>query len=248
MKYKALILDLDGTTIPNHPDGRPSKRVQEAISRAKAFVHVCIATGRPLSLALPVIDHLELTGPCIITSGTQIYDPVSKRVVEEISLSESTVALVAPIIAQYSVPTYINTSEGTFLFSDTTRHGAILNVFLESLVMEQADSIIEELKDVPGIAVHKVRSWHEGRICIEIPHAEGTKLHGITRVAKRLGITYEELIGVGDAYNDFSLLMACGLKIAMGNAVPELKAIADFIAPSVDDDGVATIIEKFILA
>ena len=41
--------------------------------------------------------------------------------------------------------------------------------------------------------------------------------------------------------------MACGLKIAMGNAVPELKAIADFIAPTVEEDGVATVIEKFVL-
>jgi hypothetical protein len=41
--------------------------------------------------------------------------------------------------------------------------------------------------------------------------------------------------------------MACGLKVAMGNAVPELKAIADYIAPSVTDDGMATVIEKFIL-
>jgi hydroxymethylpyrimidine pyrophosphatase-like HAD family hydrolase len=41
--------------------------------------------------------------------------------------------------------------------------------------------------------------------------------------------------------------MACGLKIAMSNAVPELKVIADYIAPSIDDDGVADIIEKFVL-
>lgn len=47
--------------------------------------------------------------------------------------------------------------------------------------------------------------------------------------------------------NDHSLLCAYRLKIAMGNAAPELKAIADFIAPSIEEDGVATVIEKFIL-
>ena len=52
---------------------------------------------------------------------------------------------------------------------------------------------------------------------------------------------------MGDGYNDFPLLMASGLKIAMGNAVPELKEIADFVAPTVEEDGVAVIIEKFIL-
>ncbi|HXS15232.1 MAG TPA: HAD hydrolase family protein, partial [Candidatus Saccharimonadales bacterium] len=60
-------------------------------------------------------------------------------------------------------------------------------------------------------------------------------------------ISTEEIIGIGDGHNDFPLLMACGLKVAMGNAVDDLKAIADYIAPSVDEDGVADVIEKFIL-
>lgn len=41
--------------------------------------------------------------------------------------------------------------------------------------------------------------------------------------------------------------MACGLKVAMGNAVQDLKEIADYIAPSVDEDGIADVIEKFVL-
>ena len=82
---------------------------------------------------------------------------------------------------------------------------------------------------------------------LDIASSSASKLHGIMEVAKILNIRTEEIIGVGDGYNDFPLLMACGLKIAMGNAVPELKAIADFIAPTVQDDGVATIIEKFVL-
>ena len=55
------------------------------------------------------------------------------------------------------------------------------------------------------------------------------------------------MIGVGDGYNDFPLLMACGLKVAMGNAVPELKAIADYIAPTVADDGIVDVIKTFVL-
>ena len=51
---------------------------------------------------------------------------------------------------------------------------------------------------------------------------------------------------VGDGYNDFPLLLAGGLKVAMGNAVSDLKKIADYIAPTVDEDGVATVIEKFL--
>ena len=90
-------------------------------------------------------------------------------------------------------------------------------------------------------------SFQKDFMAIEVSNADATKLHGIVEVAELFGIQTHEMIGVGNGYNDFPLLMACGLKIAMGNAVPELKAIADFIAPSVEDDGVATVIEKFIL-
>jgi hydroxymethylpyrimidine pyrophosphatase-like HAD family hydrolase len=41
--------------------------------------------------------------------------------------------------------------------------------------------------------------------------------------------------------------MACGLKVAMGNAVADVKAIANYIAPSVEEDGIADVIEKFVL-
>ena len=53
------------------------------------------------------------------------------------------------------------------------------------------------------------------------------------------------MVGVGDSYNDFPLLMACGLKAAMGNSVKEILDIADYVAPSVDDDGLANVIEKY---
>ncbi|MBM3944208.1 MAG: haloacid dehalogenase, partial [SAR202 cluster bacterium] len=50
-----------------------------------------------------------------------------------------------------------------------------------------------------------------------------------------------------DSFNDLPLLEACGLGIAMGNGVPELKAKAHYVAPSTFDDGLATAIEEFVL-
>lgn len=90
-------------------------------------------------------------------------------------------------------------------------------------------------------------AWNSTYECLDITHEEVSKLHGIVDVAKLIGVETKDSIGVGDGHNDFPLLLACGLKIAMGNAVPELKAIADFVAPTVNEDGVAVVIEKFIL-
>jgi hydroxymethylpyrimidine pyrophosphatase-like HAD family hydrolase len=92
-----------------------------------------------------------------------------------------------------------------------------------------------------------MEAWNATFECLDIVSEHASKLHGVVDVAKLMHLSTHEIIGVGDGYNDFPLLMACGLKIAMGNAVPELKAIADFVAPTVDEDGVATVIEKFIL-
>ena len=72
-------------------------------------------------------------------------------------------------------------------------------------------------------------------------------VEGAASIAKKLGISRKEIIACGDGYNDYPLLMAAGLKVAMGNAISDLKEIADYIAPPVQKDGVADVIEKFIL-
>ena len=139
--------------------------------------------------------------------------------------------------------------EGNFPISDVRKIDPILTIFINGITDVEADELMSALSNIPNVAVHKMPAMKiEGRFGIEATDALATKLHGIVELQKILGVTKEETIGVGDSYNDFPLLMASGLKIAMGNAVPELKAIADFIAPSVEEDGVATVIEKFILS
>lgn len=124
----------------------------------------------------------------------------------------------------------------------------VFSVYLSKAPEKLVDIIIRELHTIPHIETHKMISWKDKKFfSIEVTSDQATKLHGIVEIMKILKIKKREIIGVGDSYNDFPLLMASGLKIAMGNAVPELKAIADFVAPSVEEDGVATIIEKFIL-
>jgi hydroxymethylpyrimidine pyrophosphatase-like HAD family hydrolase len=121
------------------------------------------------------------------------------------------------------------------------------HIFVSELTHKTANVIIKKIDSIPTIALHKVPSWTKGKIGLLISHASSTKLHAVIKVAEMLNIKTNEIIGVGDGYNDFPLLMASGLKVAMGNAVPELKEIADYIAPGVDDDGVADVIAKFIL-
>ena len=123
----------------------------------------------------------------------------------------------------------------------------MLSIYVPEIEMKKIDDLVKEFSIDPRIHVQKLTAWDKRLMSLDITSNMASKQHGILEVAKILHISTEEIIGVGDGYNDFPLLMACGLKIAMGNAVPELKAIADFIAPTVEEDGVATVIEKFVL-
>jgi hydroxymethylpyrimidine pyrophosphatase-like HAD family hydrolase len=247
MKYKAIFLDLDGTTIPNGIDALPSVRVAEAIHLAKNKVHVCLATARPLYKAKYVIDHLDLSGLCIASGGTQIYDPVLKKVIKEVTLDREAIFPIIAIAKRYGLDYGILNGQDVGRYKKISVNDIPLGVYFPVISPDAVDAVENDLKHIPDISIHKMPSWEKGFLSLDMTDIHASKLHGIVFVQKTLHLQKKEIIGVGDSYNDFPLLMACGLKIAMGNAVEELKSIADFIAPSVDDDGVAVVIEKFIL-
>lgn len=247
MKYKALFLDLDGTTVPNRFDGMPSDRVRKAVLLAKHHVFICIATSRPLPYAKPVLDHLDIRGLCSVNNATQIYNPVTRSLRETIYLYPSDVPQVVKLLGKFARKILANDGIDEWEYHGEKIPDQICVFAVPEISEEQADHIIEEVSKLPTVAVHKIFSYEKGLFWVTITHVTATKLHAVVRIAEIIGVKSEEMIGVGDGYNDYALLSACGLKIAMGNAAPELKEIADFIAPSVDEDGVATIIEKFIL-
>lgn len=247
MKYKALFLDLDGTTIPNKLDGMPSEKVREAIHKAKEKVFVCIATSRPIFFAKPVIDDLDIRGLCIISDATQIYDPVKKKIVQTIYLNNNDVPNILTIFRKYELQVLVSDGIEANQALNKKLPKNICTLMVADVSEKTANFLVRDMTIIPTVAVHKLFSYNKNFFWISVTHATATKLHGIVTIAEMLDLKTEEMIGVGDGYNDFPLLMACGLKIAMGNAVSELKAIADFIAPSVEEDGVATVIEKFIL-
>jgi HAD superfamily hydrolase (TIGR01484 family) len=246
-KYKALILDLDGTTIPNSRDGMPSQRVIDAIMKAHEKVFVIIATGRRLQMTVPIIDILKITNPVILLGGSQIMDGASREYIYEKHMQSEDVPITLNILKPYHNLTRIDEKDKAFEYFPSYKPNLVYNIYIVNLSEVIADDIIKQISHLSTVAAHKIVDWEKGKIVVNISHAEATKQHAMYKVAKLLKIDTHETIGVGDGYNDFPLLMACGLKVAMGNAVSELKAIADYIAPSVDDDGVADVIEKFIL-
>ncbi len=248
MQYKALILDLDDTTLPHGKDSMPSARVSEAIAKARAKIHVCIATGRTLKDAKPVLGHLRLSGPCIVANGTQIFDPVREIILHEVRLPSDVIPRVYNVCTRHGVTMTVLFGEEEAVYAGGPIPPNAIGVFIPEVTSASIEHITADLKEITGVRVQRLAAWDKRFLSLYVSDERASKLHGIVEVAKILKIQTEEIIGVGDGYNDFPLLMASGLKIAMGNAVPELKAIADFIAPTVEEDGVAVVIEKFVLS
>jgi len=251
MKYKALFMDVDGTIVPSYTDGLPSEKVVNAIAKAREKgIHVGVVTGRPLAPFLKnnILNHLQLEGPSIILGGAQVIDSVSKKVLWQQALDPEDIPHLITTMSVFAKRIIINDNGKESPFDPKKKYKLPLAFYIPSLPSKEADSLIDKLSTVSSISAIKMTSWHDSQLDVGISHASATKLHGIVKVAEILKIQPEEIIGVGDSYNDFPLLMASGLKVAMGNAIEDLKAIADYVAPSVDEDGVADVIEKFILS
>jgi Cof subfamily protein (haloacid dehalogenase superfamily) len=103
----------------------------------------------------------------------------------------------------------------------------------------------EELhRRLPGeLYIHIGRSYrYIGHMC-EVSPAGNTKWSGVQRLAREWGIADHEICAVGDDRNDIPMIAGAGLGIAMGNALDEVKAAADRIAPPHDQDGLVQVVE-----
>ena len=108
-----------------------------------------------------------------------------------------------------------------------------------------------DISPVPHISSKKLEIDGEKKI-IEYSYADicakGTnKWNAIKILANKLGIKDDEIMAIGDNINDIKMIENAGLGVAMANGSPHVRALADVIAPSNDNDGVAYIVEKYVL-
>lgn len=248
-KYKAIIFDVDGTLILKNRHAIPTPKVKEAINKTNKLIHIGVATSRPLFMLHHIVNHLSLKGPSIISGGSQIINFPGRKFVWEKMIEKKDFLDICAILNKIKIPFLIHdcTKDEDIKFSKQyipEKPGHFIFMGIEE---NTAHSIIDIISHISTVVAHKVPSWQENKVDLMITHSSATKQYAIFEIAKILKIETHDIIGVGDGYNDFPLLMACGLKVAMGNAVPELKAIADYIAPPVEKDGVVDIIKKFVL-
>lgn len=249
MKYELLLLDLDGTTVESKGDALPSQRVVDAVAEAQKHLVVALATGRPFDLAEPIIDTLQLKGLGVFNGGAEIIDMGTKETLQRQLLSTKTLQELVHLALPFGYSVYADSDHYNDPISnpvDVTDSAAKL--FIEAVSNKDIFHMLEQLNGVPEASAHPTTSWEDGDVVdIHITHEHATKRHGAEQLMAILGFSKEQVIAIGDSYNDVPLLEAAGLKAVMGNAPDEVKELADYVAPSLADDGVADVIEHFVL-
>lgn len=247
MTFKAIIFDLDGTAIPNKTDGMPSQRVIKAVSRAQKTIKVIAATGRSVSDCRNILKALKINSPSVVAGGTQIIDPKTEKTLWKKELTQKQIGEILKISLPYGYKITLG-NELEYIRADESKASKSWQiVYIMHVKPKQVSKIIKKLSQVPETAIYEVKSHMVGHIDIHITHAQATKKNSLKKVLKMIKVKKKEIIGVGDSNNDKPIFEVSGYKVAMGNGSEELKAMADYVAPSVEKDGLAETIEKLIL-
>ena len=252
MKYKAVIADVDGTILApsEFPASRPSARLVKAVEEViKRNVVFSIASGRTITWLTELIEGLNLQSPIIVDNGAGLYDCQNKEYIWRTLIAKPDIEKVLAILKTYkNLRVFVIDDDQRLDDPSKITSWKVSKIMVLGISTKKAMHLHLKLKSISTIHVTRTITGHDPVLeSILVTNLDATKQVAVGKLLEFLKIKKSEVIGIGDSYNDFPLLMACGLKVAMGNAVPEIKEIADYIAPSFQEDGVAHVIEKFIL-
>lgn len=252
MIYKLVIADVDGTLVA--PSGKPAPFPSEKVKKAvgdvqKKGVKFCLATARSLPWIANLTTGLNLNSYLILDNGSKIYDCAEKKFIREIYIDKKNAEEVFSILKKEPDLRVFAVDDGVRLddVSKITKWklSKIMILGMSARKAERISNLLLKIKDI--FVTISVSGTGDLSRSIHITHALGTKEKSLEFIIKLLKIKREETIGIGDSLNDLGMLKACGTKVAMGNSLPRIKQIADYIAPSYRKDGVADVLEKFIL-
>lgn len=269
MKYKMIVLDLDGTLTNNKKEITP--RTKQALMQAQAAgVHVVLASGRPTYGIVPLAEELKLKdngGYILAFNGGKIIDCTNNEVLFEQKLDEQLVPILFQEAKKAGMEILTYQGEGiaaTNKDDEYVQHEAFINKmpvtqydnFLNQLVYPINKCLIvgdptplHELeirlaKELEG----KMDVYRSADFFLECVPLGIDKARALERLISSLGISREEVIACGDGYNDLSMIRFAGLGVAMANAAKDIQSEADFVTLSNEEDGVAHVIERFILS
>jgi Cof subfamily protein (haloacid dehalogenase superfamily) len=262
-RVRLLACDMDGTLF--RQDLRISARVREAIAEAqRQGVLVVLATGRMPAAAREFVELLGLTGPQIFANGSLVRT-VGGEVLFHLPVEAAVARRVVEIARarEMHVNVYVGDEIYVQRLTPEAEFTHQLNRILPTVVPDLAafvataptKLVIVRLPVVEPGLVPELQETFRGQLLVsssvpqycEMVNHLVDKGAALARLAQALDLATDQVAAIGDGDNDLTLLCAAGLPIAMGNATPGLKALATHVVGTVEEDGVAEAIERYIL-
>ena len=265
MKYKLLALDMDGTVL--NAKKQISERTLAAIRQAMGLgVIVTVATGRSWTGLVQYREVLQLPHPIILYNGAMMVSPDGSEIYFRQNLVSEAALEIMRHGQAYGVTQIIWAGERLYSFAETERlrrYAAVVGgtfTLIEDaetlaeagvtkiLWSDDAAQIVRYQEELPRILKADVNDSTSSPEFLEFVDPGASKGAALEELARQFGVEPAEVIAVGDAMNDMTMLQYAGLGVAMGNGVEELREIADYITRTNDEDGVAHVIERFIVS
>jgi hypothetical protein len=253
-KIKAIFFDIDGTLLSHKQNDVPeSSRMALKALRERGIMTV-VATGRHMIeySQLPVNDiefdgYLTLNGQLLLDSERKVYAGTP--------MDQGEMKVLAGIFKRSKIPfvfigennRYINYVDDTVVNTQAQTKGTVPDIGdysgekiyqILAFVPEEKKKILDEMLDECSIT-----SWNDTGIDI-IPKGGG-KSAGIQKFLDEHGMDRSEVMAFGDGENDMEMLRFAGIGVAMGNASDQVKAVADYVTDTVDQDGIAKALKHF---
>jgi len=268
MKYKLLVVDIDGTLVGKERTVSAANR--KALGEARRLgVGVALSTGRAVMACRSILDqlaldghHIYFDGALISGRGEEIYaEPLDKGVVRQaIALARSLkIDLELYSATHYFVEreTWSTDVHRQFFgiepsivdFTGLWERERIIKGGLASVNPEQmakARELCAEFKDSLYFSWARSPAF-PGVEFANVVASDVSKGRALEALASYLGLSLSRVMAVGDETNDITLLSRAGLSVAMGNAPDEVKEVADHVTLDVDQNGLAAAIERFLL-
>ena len=254
---KYIFLDVDGTLLDHNTKTIPQSAI-DAIHQAHNNGHkIYLCSGRTI-LEMEPFMHLPLDG-YICAAGGQIHQ--NGQIIYDYTFKDEDVDKLLQFSTQHNLHIKVETDHGSYLDDVTydifTRYFNFTEQQMDDYhfyhykekvdrvgkmsLFYQDESIVQILENefkeysFPKIPVKKEGMYYPA---VECSHKTINKGNAVKIVMEYNQQDMSQTIGIGDSLNDIELIKTCAVGIAMGNAIEDIKAIADDITTSVDEDGI----------
>lgn len=268
---KLIAIDMDGTLLSEkkHVDSPQKKAVHKAI---EVGVKVVLCTGRPLYGVLPPYRELELekynfNEYVILNNGCSVHKTTDWELLAFEEITKEDIAYLNELRKGYDVDLTVSNDDDYFVIGEsaneyTKEDGGLVYVKVQPISIEEATSgkytffksmflgneneIARFVKDRGELINSRCSGVLSQKHIYETLPKGANKGVALKKLAKKLNISREEVMAIGDGNNDIEMLEFAGVGVAMGNGTKMAKEAANYITDTNENNGVAKAIEKFL--